>query len=315
MLSARPSTQRPQAAAPQSMWRFLASPAPVSLGEGNTPLLPVTSSIALKDEGRNPGASMLDRIASILVTIAKTTGHKHLTFAGESDTLAASIAVYAANAGLPCSITLSAEASDIDHLRATAAGAELLTPSPHTPVEATLSPEDIALATHLATHTVACEIAEQLHWKLPETLLIPAATPADLLHFEQSFEFILQHNWTTSTHAPRCLAVHIAPLPHTRSHAPARIAAQALQQLSDQVIVLEEDRISKALQHMARSGWMLSPGAAAGIAAAEILPANAAPIVLIEPRSALTVAGEISQLLGIRRYPTRMPVGGIISPQ
>jgi threonine synthase len=297
------------------MWRFLASPAPVSLGEGNTPLLPVTPSIFLKDEGRNPGAGMLDRIASILATITKASGHKNITFSSESDTLAASLAVYAANAGLPCSITLSAEASDFDHLRATTAGATLLTPSPHTPVEATLSAEDITLATHLATHTIACEIAEQLQWKLPETLLIPGATPADLLHFEQSFAFLLQHNWTNSTRAPRCLAVHIAPAPHTRSHAPARIAAQALQQLSDQVIILEEDRVRESLQRMAHTGWMLSPGAAAGIAAAESLPANAAPIVLLEPRSALSAAKEISQLLSIRRYPTRMPVGGIISPQ
>ncbi len=59
---------------------------------------------------------------------------------------------------------------------------------------------------------------------------------------------------------------------------------------------------------------MLSPGAAAGIAAAETLPASAAPIVLLEPRSALSASREIAQLLGIRRYPTRMPVGGIISP-
>ncbi|MGC8548548.1 MAG: pyridoxal-phosphate dependent enzyme [Acidobacteriaceae bacterium] len=314
LLTARPATQRPHAAMPESMWRFLASPTPVSLGEGNTPLLPVTNSISLKDEGRNPGASMLDRIASILVTIAKATGHKHLIFAVESDTLAASLAVYSAIAGLPCSITLTAEASDLDYLRATTAGAALLTPSPHTPVEATLSPEDITLATHLATHTIACEIAEQLQWKFPETVLVPGATPADLLHFEQSFAFLLQHNWTTSTHAPRCLAVHIAPAPHTRSHAPARIAAQALQQLSDQVIVLEEDRVREALQRMARAGWMLSPGAAAGIAAAETLPASAAPIVLLEPRSALSAAREIAQILGIRRYPTRMPVGGIISP-
>ena len=315
LLSAKPSTQRTQTAAPESMWRFLSSPTPVSLGEGNTPLLPLTATILLKDEGRNPGASMLDRIASILVTTAKAGGHKHLNFSTQSDTLAAALAVYAANAGLHCSITLSAEASDLDYLRAAAAGATLLTPNPHTPVKATLSTEEITLATHLATHTIACEIAEQLQWKLPETLLIPAATPADLLHFEQSFDFLLQHNWTTSTHTPRCLAVHIAPAPHTRGHAPARIAAQALKQLSDQVILLEEDRAREALQRMARSGWMLSPGAAAGIAAAETLPANAAPIVLLETRSAHSAAKEISQVLGIRRYPTRTPVGGIISPQ
>ena len=60
---------------------------------------------------------------------------------------------------------------------------------------------------------------------------------------------------------------------------------------------------------------MLSPGAAVGVAAAETLPAVSAPIVLIEPRSAFTATQEIAQLLNIRRYPTRMPVGGIITPQ
>lgn len=315
LLSARLSTQRPHAAPSATVWRFLSSPNPVSLGEGNTPLLPVTPAIFLKEEGRNPGGCFLDRVASILVSTARAAAREHLAYAGDSDALAASLAVYAAGAGLACSVSLSAEASDLDHLRTSAAGATLFTPSPHTPIEQAISPEDVALATRLAAHTLACEIAEQLHWKLPETLLVPSATPADLLHFEQSFEFLLQHNWTTSTHPPRCLAVHIAPPSHARSHAPARIAAQALQQLSDQVVIVEEERVRASLTRLARTGWMLSPGAAAGIAVAESLPASAAPIVLIEPRSALAAAREIAQMLGIRRYPTRMPVGGIISPQ
>jgi threonine synthase len=299
------------------MWQFLSSNAsPVSLGEGNTPLMPVppTPSVLLKDEGRNPGGSTLDRVASILVTTAISSGQKHLACTVENDSLAASLAVYAAIAGLPCSISLSANASDSDYLRASAAGATLLHPGSATPPEGALSAEDVAFATRLAAHTISCEIAAQLQWKLPETLLIPGATPADLLHFEQSFAFLLQHNWTTSARAPRCLAVHIAPLPHTRTQVPARIAAQALQELSDQVVVLEEDHVRQSLCRMARAGWILSPGAAAGVAAALTLPAAAAPIVLIEPRSALCATHEIAQLLGIRRYPTRMPVGGIISP-
>lgn len=313
LLSARLSTERPNSSASTSVWRFLSSPAPVSLGEGNTPLLRISTapSVLLKDEGRNPGASTLDRVASVIVTTAKTAGHKQIAYTGESNALASALAVYAAHAGLPCTISLSDRASDLEHLRAAAAGATLHQPGQQANPEGLLSPEDIALATRLAAHTVASEIAEQMQWKLPETLLIPGATPADLLHFEQSFAFLLDHNWTASAHAPQCRAVHIAPPPH----APSRIAAQALQQLSDQVILLEEDRVRESLKRMARYGWMLSPGAAAGMAVAETLPANAAPIVLIETRSALSAAREVAQLLNIRRYPTRMPVGGIISPQ
>ena len=318
LLSTMLVTERPSTATqPVSMWRYLRAPQPVSLGEGHTPLLSLApaSSILLKDEGRNPGGSMLDRTASILVTAAKSAGHKNLAYTGESNTLAAALAAYAACAGLPCTITLGNEADDLEHLRASAAGAAILHPGHSASLDGTLPAEDIALATNLAAHTIACEIAEQMQGKLPETLLIPGTTPADLLHFEQAFAFLVEHRWTTSVHTPRCLAAHISPPSHLRHHAPARIAAQALQQLSDQVIVLEEDRVRDSLQRMARSGWMLSPGAAAGIAAAETLPASAAPIVLIEPRSALAAAQEMAQFLRLRRYPTRMPVGGIISPQ
>ncbi len=317
LLSATLVVQRPTESLPASMWRYLSSAAVVSLGEGNTPLqlIAPAPSVLLKDEGRNPGGSTLDRVASVLTSIAKAAGQKHLSYAGESDSLAAALAVYAAHAGLPCAVSLSSDADDLDHLRISAAGATLLESGNSIHPEGALSSEGIALAARLAAHTVACEIAEQMQWKLPETLLIPGATPAELLHFEQSFAFLLEHNWTTSVRAPRCLAVHIAPPPHARAKAAARIAARALQQLSDQVIVIEEDRVRESLHHMARVGWMLSPAAAAGIAAAQTLPAVAAPIVLIEPRSALTAAREIAQFLGIRRYPTRMPVGGIISPQ
>lgn len=317
LLSATLPTERPKTPASASVWRFLSSPAPISLGEGNTPLLSISTvpSVLLKDEGRNPGATTLDRTASILVTTAKTAGRKQLGYTGENNSLASALAVYAAHAGLPCSITLNAQASDIEHLRASAAGANLLEPDQPHRLEGALTSEEIALAKRLAAHTIACEIAEQMQWNLPETLLIPGATPADLLHFEQSFAFLLDHNWTNSAHSPRCRAVHIAPPPHAHSHAPARIAAQALQQFSDQVVLLEEEPVRESLKRLARHGWMLSPGAAATMAAAETLPANAAPIVLIEPHSALSATHEISQLLNIRRYPTRMPVGGIISPQ
>lgn len=316
-LSVRLLTERPQPAASASMWRFLETAAPVSLGEGNTPLLQTKSApaIFIKDEGRNPGGSMLDRVASILVTTAKSTGHKHIAYTGESSTLAASLAAYAAHARLTCSATLSAEADDAEYLRASAAGATLLPSGQNASLEGLLSSKDIALAARVAAHTVACEIAEQLQWNLPETLILPGASPAELLHFEQAFAFLLKHQWTTSAHSPRLLAAHLAPPSQAQDNIPSRIAAQALQKFSAQVALVEEDHVRESLECMAHAGWMLSPAAAAGIAVVRTLPANAAPVVVMEPRSALSAAREIAQLLRIRRYPARMPVGGIISPQ
>ncbi len=317
LLSTMLPAERPAASPSASMWRYVTAPSPVSLGEGNTPLLLMTpaSNVLLKDEGRNPGGGMVDRLASVLVTTAKAAGCKHVVYHGENSALAAALAVYAAHAGIRSSITLAPEAGDLEHLRASAASATLLVPGSTGPAEDTFSEEHLALASRLAAHSVACEISAQMQWKLPETLLVPGATPGDLLRFEESFAFLQEHGWTTSAHAPRCLAVHIAPPPHVRAHDPAHIAAQALRQFSEQVMVVEEDRVRESLRKMAHAGWMLSPGAAAGMAAAEQLPAGAAPIVLIHPRSATVAAREITQLLRIRRYPQRMPVGGIISPQ
>ena len=92
------------------MWRwdaFLPARASeaVSLGEGNTPLLPVPSlglgDVWIKDESRNPTWSFKDRLASSAVTMAKRFDAKVIT-SSSSGNAGAAAAAYAAKAGLPC---------------------------------------------------------------------------------------------------------------------------------------------------------------------------------------------------------------------
>src|SRR5579871_2649856 len=68
---------------PGSMWRWedflhASSAEAVSLGEGNTPLLPVPAlglgDVWIKDESRNPTWSFKDRLASVAVTMARQFG-------------------------------------------------------------------------------------------------------------------------------------------------------------------------------------------------------------------------------------------------
>ena len=68
---------------PASMWRWdsflpAAAAEAVSLGEGNTPLLPAPSlglgDVWIKDESRNPTWSFKDRLASSALTMAKRFG-------------------------------------------------------------------------------------------------------------------------------------------------------------------------------------------------------------------------------------------------
>src|SRR5260370_34672812 len=94
---------------PGSMWRwdgFLHATAAeaVSLGEGNTPLLPAPSlglgDVWIKDESRNPTWSFKDRLGSGALTMAKRFGAKVIA-SSSSGNAGAAAAAYAANAGIP----------------------------------------------------------------------------------------------------------------------------------------------------------------------------------------------------------------------
>ena len=84
---------------------------PVSIGEGNTPLLPLRRlgqqlglhRLYAKDETRNPTLSYKDRICSLLVTKARYDRAPAVTIASTGNHGAAA-AAYAAAAGLPCII-------------------------------------------------------------------------------------------------------------------------------------------------------------------------------------------------------------------
>ena len=93
-----------------SMWRwesFLHASAAdaVTLGEGNTPLLPAPAlglgDVWIKDESRNPTWSFKDRLGSGALTMAKKVGAEVIA-SSSSGNAGASAAAYAAKAGIPC---------------------------------------------------------------------------------------------------------------------------------------------------------------------------------------------------------------------
>lgn len=82
---------------------------PVSIGEGNTPLLKLErlgkklgiENLYVKDESRNPTMSYKDRLCSLIMTRARYEGVQAVTIASTGNHGAAA-AAYAAAAGLPC---------------------------------------------------------------------------------------------------------------------------------------------------------------------------------------------------------------------
>ncbi|MGW5051596.1 threonine synthase [Actinokineospora sp. NPDC004072] len=82
----------------------------ITLGEGNTPLLPAPhlseltgAQVYLKTEGVNPTGSFKDRGMTVAVTHAKAIGREAVICASTGNT-SASAAAYAARAGLACAV-------------------------------------------------------------------------------------------------------------------------------------------------------------------------------------------------------------------
>src|SRR5262249_58844409 len=119
---------------PGSMWRWqeflpAAADEAVSLGEGNTPLLPAPSlglgDVWIKDESRNPTWSFKDRLGSGAVTMAKRFGAK-VVASSSSGNAGAAAAAYAAKAGLPCVIFTVATSAGPLVMQMRASGARLV---------------------------------------------------------------------------------------------------------------------------------------------------------------------------------------------
>lgn len=101
---------------PPSLWRWaslLPDPggSPVTLGEGNTPLIPVPAvarkidipRVFVKYEGANPTGSFKDRLNTVAISMARRLGFTHATIAS-SGNQGVSLATYAAVAGMQCVI-------------------------------------------------------------------------------------------------------------------------------------------------------------------------------------------------------------------
>jgi threonine synthase len=101
----------------RSLWRYAhalpcAAEDAVSLGEGQTPLIEATRigeilgvpNLVIKDEGRNPTWSHKDRFSTVAVSVARAQGARVVATAS-SGNAGASLAAYAARAGLDCVVT------------------------------------------------------------------------------------------------------------------------------------------------------------------------------------------------------------------
>lgn len=219
---------------PAGMWRYrdlLPLPdhlAPVSLGEGGSPLLRLDRlgadlglpSLYLKDEGLQPTLTFKARGASLGVSMASTLGFKD---AGMSTTGSAGTAwaAYCARAGLRLHLAMPADVPREVREEAERYGAEVHLVS-GTIVEAGLAVTEMIEAGrwYNADHfqepfrlegkkTLGFEVAEALGWRPPSVVLFPTGGGIGPLGMAKAFDELSALGWIEGT-APRMVVVQAA---------------------------------------------------------------------------------------------------------
>jgi threonine synthase len=228
-------TREDVAARPPTLWRYhellpVAGPAAVvTLGEGMTPLLPLSRlgaalgvpGLLMKDEGALPTGSFKARGAAVGVSRAAELGAAGVGMPTNGNAGAA-WAAYAARAGLPALIAMPADAPAITRTECLVAGAELRI------VAGLIGDAGKLVAGELAGRpgwqdvstlrepyrlegkkTIGLEIIEQLGWQLPDVIMCPVGGGVGLIGIWKAIGELAELGWIGAGR-PRLVAVQAA---------------------------------------------------------------------------------------------------------
>ena len=230
----RTFTRESLAGRTKSLWRYrevLPLPAeaePVSLGEGGTPLLPVTrwakeigfSRLWVKDEGQNPTQSFKARGMTTAVSMAKYLGAKKLAVPTAGNAGGA-LAAYAARAALEAHIFMPNDTPRANVIECREVGAHvtlldgLITDCGAEIVRRKETEGWFDMSTLKEPYrvegkkTLGYELAEQLGWKLPDVILYPTGGGTGLIGMWKAFAEMETLGWIGSKR-PRMFSVQAA---------------------------------------------------------------------------------------------------------
>jgi threonine synthase len=223
--------QLPGAAA-SGVWRFheLVLPSAddvVSHPEGNTPLLHREAldrwtgmgHLLLKHEGHNPTGSFKDRGMTVGVTQARRIGASAVSCASTGNT-SASLAAYAAHAGIPALVLVPAGQVAMGKLAQTLAyGARtLLVQGDFDDCLRLVEEASRTLGVYLLNSvnpfrlegqkTIVLEMLQQLDWEPPDWIVLPAGNLGNTAAFGKAL--LEAHRWGLISRIPRLAAVQAA---------------------------------------------------------------------------------------------------------
>ncbi|HLI45507.1 MAG TPA: threonine synthase [Acidimicrobiales bacterium] len=210
-------TRESIASGPPSMWRYkellpVDGHGPVSLGAGYTPLVRADRLAAeiglgelwVKDDTRNPTGSFKDRVVSVALTKARELGFKVAACASTGN-LANSVAAHAARAGMESVVLIPSNLEAAKVLTTAVFGGRLLAVDGNyddvNRLCAELASEypewafvNVNLRPYYAegSKTLAFEVAEQLGWELPDHVVVPVASGAQLTKIDKGFRELVQ---------------------------------------------------------------------------------------------------------------------------
>jgi threonine synthase len=301
-------------ASASGVWRFREIVLPsaesvVSYPEGNTPLLHRVAldqwagveHLLLKHEGQNPTGSFKDRGMTVGVTQARRIGATAVACASTGNT-AASLAAYAAQAGLPALVLVPRDGVPTGKLaQALAYGARtLLVRGDFDDCLRLVEEASEQLGVYLLNSinpfriegqkTIVLELLQQLSWESPDWIVFPAGNLGNTAAFGKALREA--RSWGLIERLPRLVAVQAAgAAPFARSFAEGFVERHRVkaQTVATAIQIGNPASYERAVVAMRETnGLVLS------VTDAELLEAKAAidaAGVGCEPASAVSVAG------------------------
>ena len=199
----------------------------ISLGEGFTPILPLTKfgsrlglrHLMVKEEGLNPTGSFKARGLCMAVSKAREAGVQELCVPTAGNAGGA-LAAYAAAAGLPAHIFMPDDTPEVNILECRSYGADVrLVPGLISDAAAAMNREKDPAWFDVSTlkepyrvegkKTLGYEVAEQMNWDLPDVIVYPTGGGTGMIGMWKAFDEMEQLGWIGSKR-PRMVAVQSA---------------------------------------------------------------------------------------------------------
>ena len=289
----------------------------VSLSEGHTPLVLVSrigakfglKGLHVKNEGQNPSGSFKDRGMTVAVTRAVQGGSKLLICASTGNT-AASMAAYAARAGVTAMVTVPAGKVASGKLaQVYAYGAKIIRVEGDFDAALAITLKVAAEIKELSVmnsvnpyriegqKTNAYEIYEQLGFKVPDYVVLPVGNAGNISAIWKGFKELKE--WGISSSLPKMVAVQAAG---------AQPIVEAFQHGRDSVIAVQPKTIASAINIGNPASWKKalaairdSKGTALAVTDEETIAARmdlaSSEGIFVEPASAVPIAA-LKKLMG-----------------